>query len=101
MQQEHNPYHISTFSLGANTSDDKELMGVKEGSGEYIISRNARPVSTDGSTGSNQKIKGEELKWARNIIGSYRCIGDENINGNVFEVWASPVGGEDPFFRVN
>ena len=73
MKQEHEDFHLSNFSAGANTSDDKELVGAKEGSGEYIISRNGRPVSTSGNTGSHQKINGEELKWARNIVGQYRC----------------------------
>lgn len=102
MQSEHQPWFLQTFSKGANTSSDKELTGAKEGSGEYIISRNGRPTSTTGHTGSHEKINGEQLKWIRNIVGSYRCIGSASVNGNAVEFWASTnPGSEFPFCRVN
>ena len=101
MKEEHGNFHITTLSKGANTSDDKELVGSKEGSGEYIISRNGRPVSTKGHTGSHEKINGEQLKWARNITGPYRCIGDTEVNGDVVEFWASSNLADESFCRVN
>lgn len=95
------PYHISTFNIGANTEDEKEMLGSKEGSGEYIIGRNQRSVSVEGNTGTSEKIKGEELFYQRNVTGSYTCIGAISVNKNIVEWWASPVGGQTPFVRVN
>lgn len=102
MRQEHGNWHLTTLGKGANTSDDKEYVGSPDASGEYIISRNGRPTSTKGNTGSHEKINGEELKWARNIAGAYRCIGARSVNSNVVELWASPnVPAEPPLIRVN
>ncbi len=101
MLPEHGPFHVSNFGLGANTSDDKELTGVKEASGEFIEGRNARSTSTEGYSGSSNKIKGEAIKYPRNVSGSYSCIGAIAINGNIVEIYASPVSHEDSFVRVN
>lgn len=101
MQTEHQNWHIGTFGSGANTADDKEIVGGKELSGEFIEGRNARSTSTKGFSGTSNKINGEVIKYSRNIVGSYTCIGAIAINGNIVEVWASPVGGHDTFIRVN
>lgn len=101
MSEESHPYHLSSFSSGANTSDDKEIVGAKEGSGEYIIGRNHRPSSSEGNEGSSEKIKGEELFYQRNVVGNYKCIGAITCNGDILEVWASPNSGFDTFIRVN
>ena len=99
--EENQPIHLSTFSSGANTAGDKELIGAKEGSGEYIIGRNQRSVSTKGNTGSSEKINGEQLKYIRNVPGSYECIGTTVVNENIVEVYASSTPGLAPFIRVN
>lgn len=99
--EENQPVHLSTLNLGANTSEDKELIGSKEGSGEYIIGRNQRSVSSEGNTGSSEKIKGEELFYQRNVAGNYTCIGAITVNKDIIEVWASPNISLATFIRVN
>lgn len=100
--EENQPLHLSTFSQGANTALDKELAGGKEASGQYIIGRNQRNVSTKGNTGSSEKINGEQLKYFRNVSGSYYCIGTAAINGNIVEFWASSIPlSEAPLCRIN
>lgn len=101
MKQEHEPWYVSAFSEGANASDDKEILGAKEGSGEFINSRNARSTSVEGHTGSSNKIKGEQIKYSRNVTGAYKNIGSISVNENIVEFWASPTGGKIPFVRVN
>lgn len=101
MASENQKYHLSTFNLGANTSEEKELSGSKEGSGEYIIGRNQRSVSSEGNTGDSEKIKGEELFYQRNVPGDYQCIGAITVNKDIVEVWSSANNALEPFIRVN
>lgn len=101
MAEESHPYHMSSFSLGANTSDEKEIVGSKEGSGEYIIGRNQRSTSSEGNTGDSEKIRGEELFYQQNVSGVYKCIQAITVNRNIVEFWASPTTGFAPFIRVN
>lgn len=98
---EKEPWHISSFSAGANTSDDKEIVGGKEGSGDFIEGRNARSTSTEGFSGVSNKIKGEVLLYPSNTAFPYICVGAISINENIVEIWASPTPGQNPFIRVN
>ena len=101
MASENQPYHVSTFGSGANTADEKELIGSKEGSGQYVIGRNQRSTSSEGNTGSSEKIRGEELFYQRNVPGAYTCIGAITVNRDILEVWASSIVGLPAFIRVN
>jgi hypothetical protein len=101
MAEESQPYHITAFNAGANTSDEKELTGSKEGSGEYVEGRNQRSVSSEGNTGDSEKISGEELFYQKNVLGPYKCIGAITVNENIVEVWASTNPALASFIRVN
>jgi len=102
MAVESHPEHISTYSKGANTDSEPELIFSQPGSGYYIDSRNAQPSSNDKQTGSMEKIRGEEILYpnASNSVG-YSCIASRSVNGNVIEFWA-PVNTNFPgIVRVN
>jgi hypothetical protein len=102
MAEENQPYHIASFNLGANTSDEKELTGSKEGSGEYVDGRNQRSVSSEGNTGDSEKISGEELFYQQNVGGGpYTCIGAITVNKDILEVWAAANPAFPTFIRVN
>lgn len=102
MQQEHNKLHINTFSRGASADSEKELTFSQSSTGVYITGRNCAPNSNDGNTGSIEKIKGEEIKYANatNATG-YVCIGSDSINGDIVEFWAPNTLGFPGIVRVN
>jgi len=103
MNTEHGAEDIRTFSKGANSDKEKELLGAKD-NGEYINSRNARNYSVDGNTGALEKIKGEELIYpkAGALSVSHNCIGVAKIKDDVIEFWSSSVFPADiDTIRVN
>lgn len=89
MSSESHPWHINTFSSGANYDGNIELHFSEQGKGVFIDARNAEPVSNDGNTGALEKIKGEVLFYdnSRNDVG-YKCIGSEAVGEKIIEFWA-------------
>jgi hypothetical protein len=101
MNTEHGAEDIRTFSKGANSDKEKELLGAKD-TGEYIKSRNARNYSVDGNTDALEKIKGEQLLYPRSGLGAgYVCIGVTKIKDDVIEFWTSANVAELDTVRVN
>lgn len=102
MNQEHQPHHMTTYSGGADTDSDKELLGSNPTSGKYIDSRNARPNSTDGNTGSLEKIRGEVLHFPNTTnLAGYKCVGAESVNNDIIEFWAPVTLPGAGIIRVN
>jgi len=82
------PWHISTFNKGADYDSEKEIIFSVEGSGKYVIARNARLVSTDGNTGAAEKIRGEELLYNNTLNNEgYTCVGNPTVNDHNIEIW--------------
>lgn len=84
---ENQPYHICTFSSGANYDGNIELSFSQPGSGIFIDARNAQSTSNDGETGAIEKIKGETKLYGV-FDSSYKCIGAEKVNEYLIEFWA-------------
>lgn len=102
MKQEHLKEHIVTYDKGANFDTDKELSCAASGTGEYIDARNARPTSNDGKAESINKIFGEVVKYSNtSTLNGYTCIGKAACNGNLIEIYAPPVVGQDGVIRIN
>jgi len=103
VKPEHQPTHINTFGRGANTDDEKEIIGAKAGTGEYIDAVNGRPTSNTGNTGSHEKIKGEAIVYQANNANAsdYHCIGSCSVNGQVIEFWADKTAVLPTLVRVN
>lgn len=102
MQQEHQPIHLNTFDKGADFDSEKELSCSHASTGVYIDSRNSRPVSNDGNTGSNEKIKGEQLLHQNNTgLSGYTCIGSTMVNEDLVEFWAPNSLPAPGIVRVN
>jgi hypothetical protein len=101
MKQEHQKWHVSSYYTGANTADEKEIVGSQAMTGEFIEGRNARIGSSEGNNKTSEKIKGEELLYPATSVGNYTCMGSIGVNGKLFSVWASPVGGQDPYFEID
>lgn len=99
---ENHPIHISTLNKGCDRDTDAEITCSQPGSGMYLDGHNTRPVSIDGNTGSNEKIKGEVLLYP-NIteLTNYTCIGSETINSFLFQVWADNAGAGPSICIVN
>lgn len=101
MNQEHEPYHLSTFSKGANSDDEKEFIGAQPASGVYVDMNNGRPVSDEGNTGSAEKIKGEISKYPNPGIANYECVGSIVINKKLVEFWADKNNTAEGIIRVD
>lgn len=101
MKQEHQKWHVSSYYTGANTSDEKEIVGAKAMSGEFLEARNGRVGSSEGNNESHEKIKGEELLYDKTSVGAYICVGSTNVNGHIFKAWASPVPGQYSYFEID
>jgi hypothetical protein len=101
MNTEHGAEDIRTFSKGANSDKEKELLGAKD-TGEYIKSRNARNYSVDGNTDALEKIKGEVVVFPRaGLSVNFVCIGVAKIKDLVIEFWASPISGDLDTIRID
>jgi hypothetical protein len=91
-----NPKHISSFNAGADMDSEPEMVFSEAGNGIFADSHNARPVSNDGNTGSNEKIKGEQLLYPNNkSLTNYKCTGSVSVNNKKVEFWA-PNSGVGP-----
>jgi hypothetical protein len=109
-KQQHQPWDIKSFSAGANTDVDKELLGASQ-EGEYRDAKNMRPNSEDGDLGSLDKIKGEVAKFGNGwatcsgssgiIAESYICMAAMEINGQSVEVWCDETFTLPPMIRVD
>ena len=100
MKQEHHPKGVRLNNRGANTSDEKILMGAGD-NGEYYDSNNARLRSLDGDEGDLIKIKGEEVRVSDVFPGNWTCIYTDDVNGRRFEVWVEDTGAGDPIIRID
>ena len=101
MQNEHGKKDVKTFFSKANPDQEKEFLGA-ESKGEYINSRNARPNSIDGETGSLSKIKGEEVQYSNFNLGvDYQCIGQISVSDHQVELWASDTPGDLDSIRID
>lgn len=102
MNQEHNDIHINTFSKGADIDSEKEILCAQAGTGLFIDGRNAVPVSTDGNTGSIEKMKGEEIKYTNTTgLTDYTCVCSESINEDLIEFWAPNTLGQPGIVKIN
>lgn len=102
MQTEHFKSKLIIYSSGANRDTDPELLFSQDNNTDYIDARNARPVSTEGSTGSISKIKGEVIKYiSSSALTGYLCIGKASCNNDIIEVYAPPTIGQPGIIRVN
>lgn len=102
MNQEHQPYHISTYSKGANVDTEPEIAFSQQATGVYYDGRNCRPVSVTGTTGSLNKIRGEEVVYPNTTsLTGYKCIGATSVNYNKVEFWAPLNPAFAGIIRVN
>lgn len=90
---ENQPIHLTTVDKGCNRDGDPEIVCAQPGTGVYLDGHNTRPVSIDGNTGANEKIKGEVLLYPNNkALTNYSCIGSTIINNKIVEFWADNAG---------
>ncbi|RLI49127.1 hypothetical protein DRO61_05550, partial [Candidatus Bathyarchaeota archaeon] len=101
MKNEHGKKDVKTFFSKANPDQDKELLGASD-KGEFIDARNMRPTSVDGTTGSDSKIKGEEIEYSNaNLSVNYICIGQISVSNHKVELWASGTPGDLDSVRID
>ena len=111
MKQQHHPLDIKNYQKGINADTNKELLGPSE-QGDHVDALNMRSMSMDGDNFAKKKILGEELEYGNVdnrcflpspgvLSADYVCMMTEEINGHIFEVWASTEVGEDPFIRID
>lgn len=90
---EKQPIHITTVHKGCDRDNDPEITCATPGTGIYLDGHNTRPVSIDSNTGSNEKIKGEELLYPNTTgLSNYTCIGSIIVIDFLFEVWVDNTG---------
>lgn len=98
MQQEHHPKKEQLYTSGANSDTEKEILGAQD-NGQYRDSKNARLESIGGENLAISKIKGHVNEYdltnvANPLSSNYKCIGKENIKGQIVAIWASPSPSE-------
>lgn len=99
---ENHPIHVTTVDKGCNRDGDPEIVCAQPGTGIYLDGHNTRPVSIDGNTGANEKIKGEVLLYPNNkLLVNYTCIGSITVIDYLFEVWVDNAGTGPTICVVN
>ena len=96
---ENQPYHIQTFSSGANYDGNIELSFAQPATGIYVDARNAEP-NTNSHSGALTKINGEVLLYDGNNSG-YKCTGSEKVNQYLVEFWAPSNPSFPGIVKVN
>lgn len=100
MNKQHEKREFKSFSK-ANTENEKEYVGASK-DGQYIDSRNGRPVSASGNTGAHEKIGGEELLYPKgSITDLYQCVGSCVVGGQIVEFWADKAGVAPSLIRID
>jgi hypothetical protein len=93
------PIHISTLNVGIDQDTNPELTG-SQTNGKYLDANNMRPVSTIGSSESQQKFQGEEILYPNNKgVTGYKCIGTAKLNDYIIEIFAK--NGDPGIICVN
>jgi hypothetical protein len=111
MKQQHHPIDNKSYEKGINSDTNKEILGPNQ-SGEHVDALNMRSTPMDGDNFAKKKIKGEELLYDLvdnrcnpsppiTLSDNYECMMSQEVNGNIIEVWASSVIGQEPFMRIN
>jgi len=89
-KKKEDPWHISTFSKGANFDVNKEILFAQEATGKFVIARNARPISIDGESGALQKFKGETKVYDNSLLNQgYTCVASFSVNEYLVEIWGN------------
>ena len=102
MATEHQPEHLNTYSMGANTDGNPEVVFSQPGTGEYIDARNAEPTSNDSDDRVLAKIRGEQIKYTNSTSAiGYVCMKSFSINDHLVEMWAPTNPLFPGIIRVN
>lgn len=101
MKQEHQPYDVHTFSAGADSDTEPELLGSKN-DGSYNDMRNGTPTKVGGQAQGVRKLGGETVVYPDNLpAGDYKSVCEQQVISYHVELWVDRAGIAPSLIRVN
>lgn len=101
MNEEHHPYDNRTFSSGADSDTEKELLGAKD-TGDYIDQQNGTFTGKPGLASGVRKLGGEVVIYPDNLPApTYRCMWEGQVTSYHVEIWADPAALQPSLIRID